>query len=269
MPTARKPPKPPTAREALLDAALAALGRLPWSAVRMVDVAAAARVSRQTLYNEFGSKEGLARALVRREADLYLRGVEAALAEPGPPARRLVAVAEWTVAAAGARPVLRALLTGAWGERLPAPRPARAGARPPAVPEQRRADAGVPTPGELLVQARDRAAALLAAEPDSGGGAADGSGDTARSGSSGRSGSAGSSGTAGTADRARRADAAVRGCELALRLALSYVVTPPARTGAAAQWAEPDSWRPMTPAITSVIETILRVDTTSPRKIIP
>ncbi len=38
----------------------------------MVDVAAAAGVSRQTLYNEFGSKDGLARALVRREADGYL-----------------------------------------------------------------------------------------------------------------------------------------------------------------------------------------------------
>ncbi|MFI8518685.1 TetR/AcrR family transcriptional regulator [Streptomyces sp. NPDC085481] len=216
----------PTARETLLDAALAALGALPWSAVRMVDVAAAARVSRQTLYNEFGSKEGLARALVRREADGYLRGVEAALAEPGPPARRLVAVAEWTVAAAAARPVLRALLTGAWGERLPVPRPARAGSRSAAVPEQRRADAGVPSPGELLAQARDRAAAVLTAEPG----------------------------------------AAVHSCELALRLALSYVV---ASAGVATQWEDPDSWRPMTPTITSVIETILSVDTRSPRKIIP
>ncbi|GAA3391155.1 TetR/AcrR family transcriptional regulator [Streptomyces roseoviridis] len=243
------------AREALLDAALAALVTLPWSAVRMVDVATAARVSRQTLYNEFGSKEGLARALVRREADLYLRGVETALAEPGPPARRLVAAAEWTVAAAAARPVLRALLTGAWNERLPVPRPARTGTRAAAVPEQRRADAGVPSPAELLVQARDRAAALLAEDPR----------------------------------------AAVRSCELALRLALSYVVAsapvvsqpspqpPPlsspqrsprtARTagppGAAVQCAEPDSWRPMTPTITSVIETILSVDTRSPRNTIP
>ncbi|MFG3348013.1 TetR/AcrR family transcriptional regulator [Streptomyces sp. NPDC048018] len=226
MPTARKPPKAPSAREALLDAALAALGALPWSAVRMVDVATAARVSRQTLYNEFGSKEGLARALVRREADHYLRGVETVLAEPGPPGRRLVAVAEWTVATAAARPVLRALLTGAWGERLPVPRPVRTGARAAAVPEQRRADAGVPSPGELLLQARDRAAALLAEDPG----------------------------------------AAARSCELALRLALSYVVAPARAT---AQCAEPDSWRPMTPTITSVIETILSVDTRSPRNTIP
>ncbi|MFF5974309.1 TetR/AcrR family transcriptional regulator [Streptomyces sp. NPDC012769] len=256
-----KAPKAPTAREALLDAALAALAALPWSAVRMVDVAAAARVSRQTLYNEFGSKEGLARALVRREADLYLRGVEAALADPAPPARRLVAVAEWTVAAAAARPVLRALLTGAWGERLPAPRPARTGTRAAAVPDQRRADAGVPSPAELLVQARDRAAALIADDPR----------------------------------------AAARSCELALRLALSYVVASAQPTPRSApheerradrredrraggrgdgrvdgravrgadQCAEPDSWRPMTPTITSVIETILSVDTRSPRNTMP
>lgn len=45
----------PAARESPLNAALTALGELPWSGVRMVDVAAAA-ASRQTLHNEFGSK---------------------------------------------------------------------------------------------------------------------------------------------------------------------------------------------------------------------
>ena len=135
----------PTAREALLDAALAALTDRSWSAVRMVDLATAARVSRQTLYNEFGSKEGLARALVRREADAYLQGVRALLDAPGPVERNLVAVAEWTVARAAARPILRALLTGAWNERLPVPRPVRPGARPAPVPAQRRADEGPPS----------------------------------------------------------------------------------------------------------------------------
>ncbi|MFB7373633.1 TetR/AcrR family transcriptional regulator [Streptomyces sp. NPDC056222] len=219
----------PTAREALLNAALAALGGLPWSAVRMVDVASAAGVSRQTLYNEFGSKEGLARALVRREADVYLQGVDQVLARPVPPVRNLAAVAEWTVAAAGARPVLRALLTGSWGERLPTPRPARAGARASAVPAQRRADAGVPSPADLLGLARDRAATALAG--------------------SGR-------------------EDVLRSCEIALRLALSYVVAP-GPSAADGQWAEPESWRPTTPTITSVIETIFRVDTTSPRKTMP
>ncbi|MFF9199229.1 TetR/AcrR family transcriptional regulator [Streptomyces sp. NPDC014779] len=211
----------PTARESLLDTALEALGALPWSAVRMVDVAARARVSRQTLYNEFGSKEGLARALVRREADTYLHGVRRVLASPAPPARNLVAVAEWTVARAAERPLLRALLTDAWTEGLPRPRPARPGARPAPVPAQRRADAGPPAPGELVAETAACAGERWAA-----------------------------------------------GCELAVRLALSHVVAPPV-TAPGAQCAEPDSWRPTTPTITSVIETILSVDTTSPRKTIP
>ncbi|MFI9211430.1 TetR/AcrR family transcriptional regulator [Streptomyces sp. NPDC053253] len=213
----------PTARETLLDAALAALTDRSWSAIRMADLAAAARVSRQTLYNEFGSKEGLARALACREADTYLQGVRTLLAAPAPPERNLVAVAEWTVARAAARPVLRALLTGAWNERLPAPRPLRPGARPAPVPAQRRADEGPPAPGELVAATAACAGERWAA-----------------------------------------------GCELAVRLALSHVVAPTVPTvEPEAQCEEPESWSPMTPMITRLIETILRVETTSPRKIIP
>ncbi|MGW6418695.1 TetR/AcrR family transcriptional regulator [Streptomyces sp. NPDC055055] len=208
------------ARDALLDAALAALTHRPWSAIRMADLAAAARVSRQTLYNEFGSKEGLARALVRREADAYLQDVRRLLAAPAPPERNVVAVAEWIVSRAATRPILRALLTGAWSERLPEPRPARPGARPAPVPAQRRADAGPPAPGELVEQ---------------------------------------------TAACAGEQWAPV--CELVVRLALSHVVAPaPPVSG---QCAEPESWSPMTPAITRLIETILSVETTSPRKTMP
>ncbi|MCX4983344.1 TetR/AcrR family transcriptional regulator [Streptomyces sp. NBC_00572] len=216
----------PTAREALLDAALAALAHRPWPAVRMADLATAARVSRQTLYNEFGSKEGLARALARREADTYLQGVRRLLAAPAPPERNLVVVAEWIVTRAAARPVLRALLTGAWDERLPAPRPARPGARPAAVPAQRRADEGPPAPGELVAATAACAGERWAA-----------------------------------------------GCELAVRLALSHVVAPviPSAEGRRAdgQCAEPDSWSPITPMMTRLIEMSLSVETTSPRKIIP
>ncbi|WP_181768899.1 TetR/AcrR family transcriptional regulator, partial [Streptomyces albidus (ex Kaewkla and Franco 2022)] len=62
----------PTARETLLEAAHEAAGNQPWTGVRMVDVAAAAGVSRQTLYNEFGTKEGLGAALVSRLVDGFL-----------------------------------------------------------------------------------------------------------------------------------------------------------------------------------------------------
>lgn len=114
----------PTARESLLDAALAALGARPWAAVRMVDVAVSAGVSRQTLYNEFSSKEGLARALARREADAFLAGVENALSEAerhGADAGDcFAAAAAWTLHTARRSPLVRATLTGCRSERLPA-----------------------------------------------------------------------------------------------------------------------------------------------------
>ncbi|REK85533.1 TetR/AcrR family transcriptional regulator [Streptomyces inhibens] len=167
----------PAARESLLDAAYTALANRAWAAVRMVDVAAAAGVSRQTLYNEFGSKEGLARALVRRETDNYLAGVARALARGGAPAAgtrgdaaaRVVAAAAWTLRTARANPLVRAALTGCWGDRLPTPsgaspdpaplRAARAG-----VPAQRAASSGegpLPGPAELVGRFCDQAVAAL------------------------------------------------------------------------------------------------------------
>jgi AcrR family transcriptional regulator len=188
----------PTAREALLDAALTALSTLPWTAVRMVDVAAVAGVSRQTLYNEFGSKDGLARALARRAADGYLAGVDRALGAHRGTADGPVAVALWTVRAARANALVRALLTGFWGEWLP--RPAGSRAAESAVPAQRRADAPLPTPAELLALVRERTVAAL------------GSGSPAH-------------------DTAELGPA----CELALRLALSYAIVPQAPAQAPAQ----------------------------------
>lgn len=251
----------PTAREALLDAAHTALATRPWRTVRMVDVAAAAGVSRQTLHNEFGGKDGLGRALVRRAADAYLAGVDRALASPGGPGDRLAATAAWTVRATRTSALVRGLLTGCWEERSPRPgRPVRAGGA--AAPAQLRADAGPPTPAELLGRVRDRAVAAL--------------------------------------DEGRPphdpATLAVT-CELALRLALSYALVPPApgaagdgaevvrevverlpggagRGGgpggkAAGQCDEPESWSPITPRMTSEIETSLSVETTSSRKTMP
>ncbi|WP_432119219.1 TetR/AcrR family transcriptional regulator [Streptomyces sp. bgisy032] len=188
----------PAARESLLDAAFAALARRPWSAVRMVDVAAAAGVSRQTLYNEFGSKDGLARALVRREADGYLAGVDRALAGPCDLCDRLTATAEWTTAAARGNALVRAMLTGCWSERLPSP-VLSAVPSGSAVPAQRRADGPLPSPGDFVALVRDRAVAVLAGT------------DTPPS---------------DTADLART-------CELAVRLALSCVAAPPDEGGVA------------------------------------
>ncbi|GGX27051.1 TetR/AcrR family transcriptional regulator [Streptomyces chartreusis] len=186
----------PAARESLLDAAYTALARRPWSAVRMVDVAAAAGVSRQTLYNEFGSKEGLARALVRREADGYLAGVDRALATPSDARDRLTAAAEWTAGLARDNALVRAMLTGCWSDRLPSPT-LSAVPSSSAVPAQRRADGPLPSPGDFVAIVRDRAVVVLtgpgAAKPD-------------------------------TAELARS-------CELVVRLALSCVAAPPGEGG--------------------------------------
>jgi AcrR family transcriptional regulator len=188
----------PAARESLLDAAFAALTSRPWTAVRMVDVAAAAGVSRQTLYNEFGSKEGLARALVRREADGYLAGVERALAASTDPRDRLTATAEWMAAAARDNVLVRALLTGCWSERLPAPTLSGVPSSS-TVPAQRRADGPLPSPGDLVQIVRDRAVAVLGG-PE-----------------------------AAQADGAELA----RSCEVVVRLALSCVSAPPPEGGIA------------------------------------
>ncbi|GGT88900.1 TetR/AcrR family transcriptional regulator [Streptomyces coeruleorubidus] len=188
----------PAARESLLDAAYAALARRPWSAVRMVDVAAAAGVSRQTLYNEFGSKDGLARALVRREADGYLAGVDRALTGHSDLRDRLTATAEWITSAARENALVRAMLTGCWSERLPSPA-LSAVPSTSAVPAQRRADGPLPSPGDFVALVRDRAVTVLAGP------------GTPKS---------------DTADLARS-------CELAVRLALSCVAAPPGEGGVA------------------------------------
>ncbi|MGW0332674.1 TetR/AcrR family transcriptional regulator [Streptomyces sp. NPDC003011] len=188
----------PAARESLLDAAYTALARRPWSAVRMVDVAAAAGVSRQTLYNEFGSKEGLARALVRREADGYLTGVERALTGPGDARERLTATAEWTATTARENVLVRALLTGCWSERLPAPT-LKAVPSSSAVPAQRRADGPLPSPGDFVALVRDRAVTVLL----------------------------------GPGTPAPDAAELARCCELVVRLALSCVAAPPGEGGVA------------------------------------
>lgn len=211
----------PSAREALLDSAHSALSALPWTAVRMVDVAAAAGVSRQTLYNEFGSKGGLARALIRRAADGYLAGVEEALRRAGD--EGLVELARWTVRSARADVLVKALLTGVWGDRLPGP-----GALPPGG---RDAGAALPTPAELLSLVRDRAVAALRRGP-------------------------------APCEEARLR----RACETVLRLAISYTLVP---ADDEAHCAEPDSCRPITPMITSEIDTSLSAETTSSRKTIP
>jgi AcrR family transcriptional regulator len=63
-------------RETLLDAAAELLAGHGFAGLRMADVAAAAGVSRQTVYNEFGNKSALVDAVALRTVAEFIDGAE-------------------------------------------------------------------------------------------------------------------------------------------------------------------------------------------------
>jgi AcrR family transcriptional regulator len=67
--------------ERLLVAADDLLADRGWAAITMADIAKGAGVSRQTLYNEFGSRQQFAQAYVLREADRFVSIVERAITD--------------------------------------------------------------------------------------------------------------------------------------------------------------------------------------------
>ncbi|MGK2880079.1 MAG: TetR family transcriptional regulator [Mycobacterium sp.] len=66
-------------RELILDAMRDLLLARDWSSVTLNDVAKTAGVSRQTIYNEFGSRQGLAQGYALRLADRLVDAVEDAI----------------------------------------------------------------------------------------------------------------------------------------------------------------------------------------------
>jgi AcrR family transcriptional regulator len=66
-------------RDRLLDAVRGLLQDRSWGQVTMADAASATGVSRQTLYNEFGTRDELGQALVIRESGRFLDAVEEAI----------------------------------------------------------------------------------------------------------------------------------------------------------------------------------------------
>lgn len=110
-----------TTRDALLDAAYDVVVAGAWQNARMLDVAAAAGLSRQTLYNEFGSKDAVAQALAVREATRFIEGTNRFLDEihPDQPFEAVAAATEWTIRQAADNPLLKAVLTDDAGQLLP------------------------------------------------------------------------------------------------------------------------------------------------------
>ncbi|QIS15237.1 TetR/AcrR family transcriptional regulator [Nocardia arthritidis] len=100
-------------RTSVLDAMRELLTERDWSKITLGDVAARAGVSRQTLYNEFGSRAGLAQAYALRLADDLVDHVDSAIANNVGDARAAFkeGLAGFFLDAA-ADPLVRSLLAG-------------------------------------------------------------------------------------------------------------------------------------------------------------
>src|SRR5206468_13060512 len=80
-------------RETVIGAVDDLVRRRGWSATTMADVAAAAGVSRQTLYNEFGSRPALVAAYITREIDTLVTQVSEAVRVNADDAHRALRIA--------------------------------------------------------------------------------------------------------------------------------------------------------------------------------
>lgn len=105
-------------RDEALDVAAHLLLTGGWRGLRLQDVADRVGISRQTLYNEFSSKPGLAAALVLRLTERFLDSVEAALGGERDLYTAWVAAVRMTVRLAGDDRLLRTILTGHGSEEL-------------------------------------------------------------------------------------------------------------------------------------------------------
>jgi AcrR family transcriptional regulator len=98
-------------RETLFGAARDHLQTRAWSEITMADIAGAAGVSRQTLYNEFGSRDEFAQAFVIDEGERFFDGVEAAVREHrSDPRAAVIAALGVFLRTAGEDPLVRTLL---------------------------------------------------------------------------------------------------------------------------------------------------------------
>jgi AcrR family transcriptional regulator len=121
--TAKRTPYSVAAREllrdTLLDGAADLLRERDWSEIKMADIAAAAGVSRQTLYSEFGSRGEFAQALFLREADRFLTDVERAVdSNLHDPVAALAAAFDVFLTGAAENPLIRSVVSGEGNESL-------------------------------------------------------------------------------------------------------------------------------------------------------
>lgn len=87
--------------------------------LRMRDVADDVGVSRQTIYNEFGDKWGLARAIMLRDTERFMDDIDAALARHDDVTAAVTEAVSYALTSAADEPLRKAVLTGEGPELLP------------------------------------------------------------------------------------------------------------------------------------------------------
>jgi len=99
-------------RQTLFGAARDELERRAWSEITMSDIAAAAGVSRQTLYKEFGNRNEFGLAFVIHEGERFLDDVDAAVRQHlDDPRAAIGAALELFLRTAGEDPLIHILLS--------------------------------------------------------------------------------------------------------------------------------------------------------------
>lgn len=102
----------------ILDATAELLVARGFRKLRMQDVAERVGVSRQTVYNEFGDKTGLAQALVLRETNRLLDGIDAALSGHDDARDAVGAAVAFVLAEGSESPLVKAALTADGSEEF-------------------------------------------------------------------------------------------------------------------------------------------------------
>ena len=106
-------------RETIIDAVDELVRSRGWSATTMSDVAAAAGVSRQTLYNEFGARQSLVEAYVTREIEALIAQVTDAVRANADDAHRALRIAfDLFLQLASDEPVVQVIVNDAEGGEL-------------------------------------------------------------------------------------------------------------------------------------------------------
>ena len=106
-------------RDHVLDAVGELLSDRPWAKVTMADVSERAGVSRQTVYNAFGTRNELAQAYLGREANRFLAAVDVAVREhAAEPREALESALNVFLSAAAEHPLVRAITSTDGSEEL-------------------------------------------------------------------------------------------------------------------------------------------------------